>query len=107
MKKKFLATLSTVALCFALIGSNAFAVNDSEARYIPCEACWQGRVIEAGTTYGNWYNTGNVRECTHGGYPYYKDKEQNRTGTTRYSCTHCGSTSYYNFVESRWVCLMP
>ena len=107
MKKKFFVTLSVVVFCFTLICSNAFAINDAEARYIACEACGQGRVIEAGTTYGNWYDTAAVRECTHGGYPYYKDKEQNRLCTTYYTCTHCGSTSYYTFTESRWICLMP
>lgn len=105
MKKKFLATLSVVVLCFTLICSNAFAINETEARYVVCGVCEQGRVIESGTTYGDWYDTAVVRVCTHGGDPYYNDKEQKRLVTTYFTCTHCGSTSYRNFTESRWVCL--
>lgn len=107
--KKIVASLLTIITCLTLFCSTAFAADETimPMRYMPCDICNNGRVLESGTEYSSWHDTGEVRTCTHNHAPYYNDKQQVRTATVLYTCTNCGATAPVVRTEYRWVCLFP
>lgn len=68
-----------------------------------CRNCGGRRFLKS-TEEGTWTLTGNVRECEHGGNPYYKDAEAQRTVTKTFACENCGTQETRTDRETRWYC---
>ena len=101
--KKRIANLVVAAVM--LIGSFNLAASAAiQRRYIPCDNCGIGRIIETGTSTTQWHDAGVIGFCFHGGTSRVNDIYMGRTITTSYHCTNCSSGYDHTYEEIASYC---
>ena len=107
LKKKILILL---VLCMLVLNmSMAYGIekvnNDEEnavtMRAILCPKDCGGYLVNS-YSYGNWYNTGTSRTCTH--YSYGLDYLFERAVTKTVNCNTCSYGYSNTSYETKWVC---